>query len=67
MSSASRSLHKNRSVLPRMYSLGCCRSFRMPLLYWFSYEHQKPPELAHQTRIISCFSFPLASSFGQIS
>lgn len=33
ISSASRSLHRKRNVLPRMYSLGCCRSFLMPLLH----------------------------------
>ena len=33
MSSASRSLHKKRRVLPRMNSLACWRSIRMPLLY----------------------------------
>lgn len=36
MSSGSRSLHRNRNVLPRMYSLGCWRSFRIPLLGQFS-------------------------------
>jgi hypothetical protein len=25
-------LHKNLNVLPRMYSFGCWRSFRIPLL-----------------------------------
>lgn len=32
MSSASLSLHKKRRVFPRMYSLGCCKSFLIPLL-----------------------------------
>lgn len=32
MSSGSRSLHRKRRVLPRMNSLGCWRSLRIPLL-----------------------------------
>jgi hypothetical protein len=33
-------LHRNLNVLPRMYSLGCCRSFRMPLLPIISITNQ---------------------------
>ena len=36
MSSGSRSLVKKRKVLPRIYSLGCWRSLRIPLLHLVS-------------------------------
>ena len=32
MSSDSLSLERKRSVFPRIYSFGCCKSFLMPLL-----------------------------------
>lgn len=71
MSSGSRSLHRKRRVLPRTYSLGCCRSLRMPLLpreqCQFHWETCCLGRDTDQTKIISCFSLPFESCFGQIS
>jgi hypothetical protein len=57
-------------VLPRMYSFGCCRSFRMPLLHGGSAHGGGLGHAAgipYHTKMNSCFNFPWASSLGQIS
>lgn len=46
MSSGSRSLHRKRRVFPRTYSLGCCKSFRMPLLQNCQQERSSPQQRA---------------------
>ena len=58
-SSASLNLHRKRSVFPMIYSFGCCRSKRIPLLPSISPCSSAPPySLTYQTNIHSCLSFP---------
>jgi len=63
MSSVSRNLHKNRKVLPRMYSLGCCRSFLMPLLEGISVCRVEVPATALPDQDHLLFQFPTGVKF----
>jgi hypothetical protein len=60
MSSGSRSLQRKRRVLPRIYSLGCCKSFRMPLLPSCQRTHPGPitlRNLPNEDHLL--FQFPI--------